>query len=110
MDQVIAHQRAQDVFAGVLANIKPDQFENATPCTEWDVKAVIDHVIGGNYRVAGGANSRGHRRSQEYRYHHKSDDRARREWRAFDRQLSVRMGKLFAQPALYRQQVSPGLL
>jgi uncharacterized protein (TIGR03086 family) len=51
MDQLAAHQRAQDVFAAVLANVTPDQLRTPSPCTEWDAKAVIDHVIGGNQWV-----------------------------------------------------------
>jgi len=52
MDQLTAHRRAQDVFAGVLANVRPDQLKGPTPCAEWTVTALIDHVIGGNVRVA----------------------------------------------------------
>lgn len=51
MDQLVAHQRAQDVFAGVLAQVAPEQLSAPSPCTEWDAKAVIDHVIGGNQWV-----------------------------------------------------------
>jgi uncharacterized protein (TIGR03086 family) len=51
MDQLAAHQRAQDVFAGVLARVTPAQLGAPSPCTEWDAKAVIDHVIGGNQWV-----------------------------------------------------------
>jgi uncharacterized protein (TIGR03086 family) len=51
MDQLAAHQRAQDVFASVLSNVKPDQLDLSSPCTEWNAKAVIDHVIGGNQWV-----------------------------------------------------------
>ncbi|SRR5581483_2952642 len=47
-----AHQRAQQVFAGVLANVKPDQLENPTPCPDWTVRDVLDHVVGGNQRVS----------------------------------------------------------
>jgi uncharacterized protein (TIGR03086 family) len=53
MDPLAAHRRAQDVFADVLANMKPDQLGAPSPCTEWDAKAVIDHVIGGNQWVEG---------------------------------------------------------
>ncbi|HEX9546189.1 MAG TPA: TIGR03086 family metal-binding protein [Acidimicrobiales bacterium] len=53
MDQLIAHKHAQDVFAAVLANVKPDQLGAPSPCTEWDAKAVIDHVISGNQWVEG---------------------------------------------------------
>src|ERR1700687_5175030 len=51
MDQLAAHQRAQDVFSNVMANVKPDQLDLPSPCTEWDAKAVIEHVIGGNQWV-----------------------------------------------------------
>ena len=51
MDPLVAHQRAQDTFADVLVNVTSDQLLSATPCPEWDVKALIDHVIAGNQRV-----------------------------------------------------------
>jgi uncharacterized protein (TIGR03086 family) len=51
MDPLGAHQRAQDTFARVLVNVTSDQLSSPTPCPEWDVKALIDHVIAGNQRV-----------------------------------------------------------
>jgi uncharacterized protein (TIGR03086 family) len=51
MDPLVAHQRAQDTFAHVLVNVASDQLSLPTPCTEWDVQALIDHVIAGNHRV-----------------------------------------------------------
>jgi uncharacterized protein (TIGR03086 family) len=51
MDPLGAHQRAQDVFAHVLVNVTSDQLSAPTPCSEWDVKALIDHVVAGNQRV-----------------------------------------------------------
>jgi uncharacterized protein (TIGR03086 family) len=51
MDPLVAHQRAQDTFAHVLVNVTSDQLSSPTPCTEWDVKALIDHVVAGNQRV-----------------------------------------------------------
>ena len=51
MDPLTAHQRAQDVFAAVLAGVTPDQLARPTPCAEWDADAVIQHVIGGNQWV-----------------------------------------------------------
>src|SRR3954447_311649 len=53
MDQLAAHRRAQEAFAGVLVRVKSDQLEDATPCSDWTVRDVIDHVIAGNWRVAG---------------------------------------------------------
>jgi uncharacterized protein (TIGR03086 family) len=51
MDHLVAHQRAQDTFAHVLVSVTFDQLSSPTPCPEWDVKALIDHVIAGNQRV-----------------------------------------------------------
>jgi uncharacterized protein (TIGR03086 family) len=53
MDQLTAHQRAQDVFAGVLANVTADQLGAPSPCADWDAKAIIDHVVSGNQWVQG---------------------------------------------------------
>lgn len=38
-----ATQATQQIIAGVTA----EQMESATPCSEWDVKALVDHLIGG---------------------------------------------------------------
>ncbi|OBI18942.1 TIGR03086 family protein [Mycobacterium sp. E2327] len=52
MDPLVAHQRAQEAFAGVLANVSPDRYRGRTPCSEWTIRDLIEHVIGGNERVA----------------------------------------------------------
>jgi uncharacterized protein (TIGR03086 family) len=52
MDPLAAHQRAQDAFSGVLANVEPQQLDDPTPCRDWAVRDLIEHVIGGNERVA----------------------------------------------------------
>jgi uncharacterized protein (TIGR03086 family) len=52
MEPLAAHQRAQDVFAVVLANVSPDQLAAPTPCSEWTIGDLIDHVLGGNEHVA----------------------------------------------------------
>jgi uncharacterized protein (TIGR03086 family) len=51
VDPLVAHQRAQDAFASVLANVSPDQLGAATPCSEWTIQDLIEHVIGGNEHV-----------------------------------------------------------
>jgi len=51
MDQLEAHARAQAAFANVLANVTPAQFASSTPCADWDVAALVQHVIGGNQWV-----------------------------------------------------------
>lgn len=57
MDPLEAHRRAQDAFAAVLANVSPDQRSAPTPCAEWTVTDLIDHVLDGNDRVARGFNA-----------------------------------------------------
>jgi uncharacterized protein (TIGR03086 family) len=51
MNPLVAHQRAQETFALVLINVTSVQLSSSTPCPEWDVKALVDHVITGNQRV-----------------------------------------------------------
>jgi len=51
VDPLDAHQRAQDTFAGVLANVGPDQLGAPTPCSEWTIQDLIEHVLGGNELV-----------------------------------------------------------
>ena len=51
MDQLAAHQRAQDAFAKVLADVQPERLTARSPCGDWDARGVIDHVVGGNQWV-----------------------------------------------------------
>jgi len=51
MDPLVAHQRAQDAFAALLANVSPDQLGAPTPCSEWTINDLIEHVIGRNEYV-----------------------------------------------------------
>jgi uncharacterized protein (TIGR03086 family) len=51
VDDLVAHQRAQDAFAGVLANVSPADLDAPSPCAEWTVADLIEHVLGGNERV-----------------------------------------------------------
>ena len=30
----------------VVAGVTPDQYEDPTPCTEWDVRALLNHLLG----------------------------------------------------------------
>jgi uncharacterized protein (TIGR03086 family) len=40
------HRRACDGFARVTALVPDGRWSSATPCTEWDARAVVEHVIG----------------------------------------------------------------
>jgi uncharacterized protein (TIGR03086 family) len=40
--------RAAALADGVIAAVKPDHLDNPSPCTEWSVRQVINHVVTGN--------------------------------------------------------------
>ena len=46
MDLVDRHRRACDGFSNIAAQLHHDQWDLPTPCTEWDARAVVEHVIG----------------------------------------------------------------
>jgi uncharacterized protein (TIGR03086 family) len=48
MQQPDSHRHAIEIFQDVLANVTQDQWSNSTPCAEWDVTALVDHVVTGN--------------------------------------------------------------
>ena len=43
-------ERALDQTARVIDGIRPDQRELPTPCADWDVQAVVQHVVGQDLR------------------------------------------------------------
>ncbi len=46
--------QSQDVARAVLANVSRDQLEADTPCSEWTVAQLIDHLVGAQYWAQGG--------------------------------------------------------
>ncbi|MHB8512245.1 MAG: TIGR03086 family metal-binding protein [Actinomycetota bacterium] len=44
-----AFQAAQDRLAELIANVKPSQYEDKTPCHEFTVKSLLNHIIGGQF-------------------------------------------------------------
>lgn len=41
--------QAQDVARGVLANVSADQLDLDTPCKDWKVRDLIDHMVGAQH-------------------------------------------------------------
>jgi uncharacterized protein (TIGR03086 family) len=41
------------VAQGLVAAVGPGQWAAPTPCSEWDVHALVAHLVGGNQRFAG---------------------------------------------------------
>lgn len=50
MDGLIALGRANTEFEQRLRAVGSDDWTRSTPCTAWDVHALVNHVIGGNRR------------------------------------------------------------
>lgn len=46
------HARALDTTRAFLAGIGPDQWAQPSICSEWDVRALANHVVSGNFWVA----------------------------------------------------------
>ncbi len=46
MDTLDALAQTFDHAASVIASVRPDQMRAATPCSEWDVQALLTHTVG----------------------------------------------------------------
>jgi uncharacterized protein (TIGR03086 family) len=45
-------QRVVDQTTDIVDNVTSDQLGNATPCAEWSVKDVLNHIVGGSTMFA----------------------------------------------------------
>ena len=52
------YARALDRTRGVVAGTRRDQLGDPTPCTDWDVRTLLNHLIGGCITFAAGAEGR----------------------------------------------------
>ena len=50
METFQAFEAARDAFDARLREVKSGQWKLGTPCPDWDVRALVNHVIGGNVR------------------------------------------------------------
>jgi len=41
--------QSQDVARSVLVNVTPDELDLETPCAQWQVSQLIDHLVGGQH-------------------------------------------------------------
>jgi uncharacterized protein (TIGR03086 family) len=46
-DMVEMYDRALSRTEKIVADTRPEQFGDPTPCDEWNVEALLDHIIGG---------------------------------------------------------------
>jgi len=51
MEIVHLHRRALDETARLVDAVRPDQMGLPTPCSDWDVQALLAHLVGGNIPV-----------------------------------------------------------
>jgi uncharacterized protein (TIGR03086 family) len=105
MDIVALYERALDQAGQIVAGVSPDQFGLPTPCSEWDVRTLLEHVVGGNWNSAaiaegtppqrGGTDGLlGNNPAEAYQW---SAEAAKRAWRApgrLDRLYEMPMGTL----------------
>lgn len=54
MDATTALAQTNQVMTSVIGQLTPDHREASTPCTEWNVHEVLDHVCQGCQGMAGG--------------------------------------------------------
>ena len=40
------HARSVEDFAALAGGVPPDAWSNPTPCTDWDVRTLVNHVVG----------------------------------------------------------------
>jgi uncharacterized protein (TIGR03086 family) len=52
MDTIDLLSRALDQTGTIVAGIRPDQMDLPTPCTDWNVRALIGHLVRGNQNTA----------------------------------------------------------
>jgi uncharacterized protein (TIGR03086 family) len=53
LDDIAAlHHQALDATRLVVAGIGPNQLSDPTPCDGWDVRALLNHVVAGNFWAA----------------------------------------------------------
>src|SRR4051794_2411098 len=45
-------ERAFADTRAIVAKVKPDQMTDPTPCQSWDVRGLLNHIIGGSYYFA----------------------------------------------------------
>ncbi|MFJ5533617.1 TIGR03086 family metal-binding protein [Streptomyces sp. NPDC093261] len=46
------YARAAEQAAALVATVRPEQLSGATPCTGFDVRTLLSHIVGGTRRIA----------------------------------------------------------
>jgi uncharacterized protein (TIGR03086 family) len=56
MDDLDLLHRVLDKTGGIVAGVTPDQYDRPTPCPDYDVRALVNHITGWVQSFAAGAN------------------------------------------------------
>ena len=46
------YTRATEQAAALIGTVRPEQLDGPTPCTEFDVRTLLSHLVGGTHRIA----------------------------------------------------------
>lgn len=46
------YTRAAEQAAALIRTVRPEQLTGPTPCTEFDVRTLLSHLVGGTHRIA----------------------------------------------------------
>ena len=52
-DPVASYETAVEQARKIMAGVKPDQTKDPTPCAEWDVAALLNHIVSAQTNMAG---------------------------------------------------------
>jgi uncharacterized protein (TIGR03086 family) len=58
MDDIDLLERVLDKTAGLLDGVTPDQYGDTTPCPDYDVRALVNHITGWVQSFAAGADGK----------------------------------------------------
>ncbi len=106
MDLIAACQRTLENAERMIDSLSPDELSRPTPCTDWNVRQLIDHMIGVNWAFAGalgaqppsgagaGASSSGNDPAAAYAASARAALAAWRAPGALDRTLTLPFGQL----------------
>jgi uncharacterized protein (TIGR03086 family) len=63
MDLIELHNRALDQTQALVGGVEASQMTLPSPCAEWDVRELLNHIVGGNRSYAGIARRNQRRRA-----------------------------------------------
>jgi uncharacterized protein (TIGR03086 family) len=53
MDQVALAEHSYGVAGRVIAGVRPEQLDAPTPCEQWEVRDLVNHIIGAHFSFTG---------------------------------------------------------